>query len=154
MDEAIERRWQFRSAKSYEEGLALMDKVVSAGERGVYGEPITRGEHTVITASALTVGMGFGYGGGEAEAKPPDTAVTEEFGPEETAAEQEEGEGTAHGEGGGGGSMASGRPVAIITIGPDGVDVRPVIDWVRIGMAGLAALGAMLRMVRALQRRR
>ncbi|MEZ4591074.1 MAG: hypothetical protein R3D55_08015 [Chloroflexota bacterium] len=30
----------------------------------VYGQPITVGEHTIITASEYTVGMGVGYGGG------------------------------------------------------------------------------------------
>ena len=34
------------------------------------------------------------------------------------------------------------RPVAIIAIGPDGVQVKPVVDATKLGLAALAAWGA------------
>jgi uncharacterized spore protein YtfJ len=48
--------------------------------------------------------------------------------------------------GGGGGGGSSGRPVAIITIGPEGVTVKPVFDITKILLAGLTSLGAMVMM--------
>jgi uncharacterized spore protein YtfJ len=44
--------------------------------------------------------------------------------------------------GGGGGS--SGRPVAIIIIGPDGVTVKPVVDVTKIALASITVCGTMV----------
>jgi hypothetical protein len=52
--------------------------------------------------------------------------------------------------GGGGGSM--GRPVAIVTIGPSGVTVRPVVDVTKVALAALTAAAAMLGLRRAMRR--
>jgi uncharacterized spore protein YtfJ len=51
--------------------------------------------------------------------------------------------------GGGGGS--SGRPVAIIIIGPDGVTVKPVVDVTKIALAGVTAWGTMLMLLRRMR---
>ncbi len=45
--------------------------------------------------------------------------------------------------GGGGGGQASGRPVAVLTIDPDGVHVQPVLDRTRIALTAMTALGAL-----------
>lgn len=55
--------------------------------------------------------------------------------------------GLGFGLGGGGGGVASGRPVAVISVGPDGVQVRPVVDPTKIALAALTTLGAMLMML-------
>jgi uncharacterized spore protein YtfJ len=118
---------QFR--QNQERGMALLDKLVDVAQPGtVYGAPVTVGEHTVITASEVSVGMGFGWGGGS-KAKP------------ELAQGEAESDIGAGGGGGGGGS--SGRPVAVIKIGPQGVEVTPVIDMTKIGLALLTTLGTM-----------
>jgi hypothetical protein len=37
-----------------------------------------------------------------------------------------------------------GRPVAAIVIGPDGVEVKPVLDVTKISLTALAAFGGMV----------
>ena len=79
------------------------------------------GDVTVISAAAWERGGGFGFGGG-------------------TGDEPGKGKGSGAGGGGGGGSQV--RPVAVIRIGPDGVQVAPVIDFTKIGVTALlSALG-------------
>ncbi|MEJ2758396.1 MAG: spore germination protein GerW family protein, partial [Anaerolineales bacterium] len=80
------------------------------------------GEYTVITASEVTIGLGSGYGYGEKTQGQPDNA----------------------GGGGGGGGMAAGRPVAVVSVGPDGVQVLPIIDRTKLGIALFSAVGSML----------
>ncbi len=49
--------------------------------------------------------------------------------------------------------VAAGRcPVAVITIGADGVQVRPVVDVTKVGLALVTAVGAMLVARRRLRR--
>ena len=43
------------------------------------------------------------------------------------------------GAGGGGGGYAAGRPVAVIEVGPQGVRVKPVLDFTKIGLTLIAA---------------
>lgn len=144
MDSPSEGEWKVQGIRSYEEGMELLDKLVATGQTGtVFGEPVTQGEYTVITASAVGIGMGFGYGSGEAEAAGTSEGAggTEERVP-------------SRGEGGGGGGVSYGRPIAVVTVGPAGVEVRPVIDWLKIGIAALTAFGSMLGMLRAMSRER
>lgn len=98
----------------------------------VFGEPLTRGESTVIVASELTVGMGVGFGGGE--------------GGDPT------GENGSGGGGGGGGGYAVGRPVAVVAIDSQGVWVTPVFDLIKVAIAGITALGAMFIAYRQMKR--
>ena len=42
-----------------------------------------------------------------------------------------------------GGGMSTGRPVAVISVGPEGVTVHPVIDRTKLGIALLSAVGSM-----------
>jgi uncharacterized spore protein YtfJ len=125
--------FEVRMAESQEQARELVEKLFSVAEPGaVFGEPVQVGEHTVITASEVTVGMGFGSGGG--------------FGSGSQAEEEGEGsqEGSGGGYGSGGGGGAGGRPVAAIIAGPDGVRIEPIVDVTKLGLAALTALGGML----------
>ncbi len=52
--------------------------------------------------------------------------------------------------GGGGGS--SGRPVAIIVVGPVGVAVKPIFDITKVALAGIAAWITVLTIFRKARR--
>ena len=124
--------FEVRMAESQEQARELVEKLFSVAEPGaVFGEPVQVGEHTVITASEVTVGMGFGSGGG--------------FGSGSQAEEDGEGnqEGSGGGFGSGGGGGAGGRPVAAIIAGPDGVRIEPIVDVTKLGLAALTTLGGM-----------
>ena len=96
---------------------ALATLLGDASPGSVFSEPVAVGNDLVITAAAWDRGGGFGFGGGGDAAQ-----------------------GAGFGSGGGGG--AQGRPVAVIRVGPNGIDVRPVIDLTKIGLTlFLAALG-------------
>jgi uncharacterized spore protein YtfJ len=92
----------------------------AARVEAVYGEPIRNGDTWVIpTAEVVSIaGFGMGSGGGQAD------------------------EAIAGGGGGGGGSVFS-RPVAVIVVSPEGVQVKPVIDMTKIGLAMLTTAGFM-----------
>lgn len=96
----------------------------------VFSQPVTSGEYTVITASELTAAFGTGYGGGGG------------FGSPEGEGDQREQPG-GYGGGGGGGGTTTGRPVAAISIGPDGVEVHSIMDPTKFGIAIATAVGAM-----------
>ena len=109
------------------EGLALLGKLTEAASpEAVFGKPIQQGDTTVITANTVNIGLGYGLGGfvmGRNEVE---------------KLERDEVNG-----GGGGGGGASARPVAIISIRPEGVEVKPVIDVTQIGLALISAVGAL-----------
>ena len=123
----------------------IAERIFAPAQPGVvFSEPIRQGDFTVITASEVAAGGGFGAGGGT--------------GPVKTRRRQEQGEGEpgpmvmGSGSGSGGGGGSTGRPVAVIVIGPDGVEVKPVVDATKIGLALITALGAMLLMGRSMRR--
>lgn len=101
----------------------------------IYGQPITAGNYTVITASELTATFGTGYGGGGG------------VGPDD-----EQGQPSGMGGGGGGGGTTLARPVAAISIGPDGVRVEPIVDPTKIVVAMATAVGAMFMAVGRMRR--
>ncbi len=74
------------------------------------------GDRTFITAVAVERAGGFGFGSGEGSGTEGDSGR------------------------GGGGGRAEGRPVAVVEIGPDGVVVRPVVDFTRIWVTVVLAL--------------
>jgi uncharacterized spore protein YtfJ len=84
----------------------------------LFSEPIQQGDQSVITAVAWERVGGFGFGSGQG---------------------QGEGIESGSGEGGGGGGFSQGRPVAVIIAGPNGVVVKPVIDFTKIGVTMLLA---------------
>jgi uncharacterized spore protein YtfJ len=137
------------AVKSQEQAMEVMDKLFAVAQPGaVFGEPVESGEYTVITASEVKVGMGFGYGtgGGTGPAAEEETASEGEGEGAGAAA------GTGYGGGGGGGGASGGRPVAVISIGPTGVRVEPVVDVTKLGLAFITALGSMLVMRNRMRR--
>ena len=101
----------------------------------VYSQPVTVGEHTIITASEYMAGMGVGYGSGGGTGPTPNG---------------EETEATGYGGGGGGGGTTMARPVATIIVGPNGVRVEPVVDVTKIAVTMFTALGAMAMALRTM----
>lgn len=118
----------------------------------VYSEPVIAGDHTLITASEVSVGMGFGLGvgGGEGRGGPSRRADEDEAVEDES---EMQGEGVGLGGGGGGGGAAMARPVAVISVGPNGVQVEPVVDPTKIAIAFFTTLGSMFFMLSRMRRR-
>lgn len=115
-----------QAIKSQEQVLATINRLFDVAQtRTIFGEPISAGEATVITASEVHVGMGVGFGSGMGEG---------------------EGEGQPSGggggAGGGGGGASLGRPVAAIIIDRNGVRVEPIVDVTKIAVVLFTALGA------------
>lgn len=131
------------AVKNQEQAAELVEKLFAVAQPGaVYSEPVTVGEHTVITASEVKVGMGFGFGlGGGTGAEPGEGETESKDEP------QDERAGTGYGGGGGGGGVSGGRPVAVINIGPEGVQVEPVVDATKIALAFFTTLGSMFFML-------
>jgi len=133
---------------SLEETNELNKKLLEAAQsKAVFGEPIEHGEYTLIPAAevftAVGVAYGFGSGGG---------------GPRARAAAGEMSDGDVDpdtgGGGGGGGGTSSGRPVAVISVGPDGVEVEPIVDVTKIGLALLTTIGSMGLMFLRMKRKK
>ncbi|HEX5695544.1 MAG TPA: hypothetical protein VFZ15_04125 [Acidimicrobiia bacterium] len=113
----------------------LADRVTDA-MAGIFGEaspgslfstPTQVGEDLIITAVAWERAGGFGFGAGRGQGEAGDTGV---------------------GGGGGGGGASQGRPVAVIHVSSGGVDVRPVIDFTKIGITLLLGLIGVWRALR------
>jgi len=131
------------AVKNQEQAAELVEKLFAVAQPGVvYGEPVTVGEHTVITASEVKVGMGFGCGLGAGPAAEPGEGETES-----KDEPQDERAGTGYGGGAGGAGVSGGRPVAVISIGPEGVQVEPVVDATKIALAFFTTLGSMFFML-------
>lgn len=98
------------------------ERLVSAGDVSkVYGKPIQKGDATIIPAAEVLAIGGFGAGSGMG-ADP----LTKRRG---------------GGGGGGGGARILARSVAVIVATPEGVRVRPVVDFTKIALAALTAAG-------------
>ncbi|HET7846343.1 MAG TPA: hypothetical protein VFL72_02555 [Acidimicrobiia bacterium] len=110
--------------------LTLEGLVGQASPSTVFSDPQVVGDHLVFTAAAWERGGGFGFGAGLG-----DDGVG----------------GRGAGGGGGGGAGSQGRPVAVISVGPDGVVVRPVIDFTRIGLTVLLSALGVWRVLRKSQ---
>jgi uncharacterized spore protein YtfJ len=108
--------------------LGRLFDVAQAGS--VFSEPISAGDRIVITAAEVTAGVGMGMGAGMGSDEG------------EEKAEKVEGKTSGGGGGGGGGGGSMARPVATIIIGPSGVQVEPVVDVTKLGIAFFTALGA------------
>ena len=131
-------------AKTTDQGFDLLEKLVAtARPNAVFSHPVMTGDYTVITASEVSCGMGTGFGSGGGGA--PADAVSAEDGtaPAEQPASMPS---AGYGSGGGGGGFSTARPVAAISIGPDGVHVEPIVDVTKIGLAFFTTLGAMALM--------
>ena len=122
----------FEQIGSAEEAMEVIGRLFDVTKPdAVYAEPVEVGNYTVITASELVVTVGAGYGGG--------------CGSDPTRSTGENGEpAVGSGGGGGGGGIATGRPVAAITIGPEGTKVDPIIDPTKIAIAFFTTFTAMI----------
>lgn len=141
--------------KAHKRATQVLEELVAvASADKVYSEPVVAGDTTIITAAEIRTGMGFGYGlaagtrgrGGQASEADVKARVAS-WG----RRRRDRAEGGPRG-GGGGGGQASGRPVAVVTIDPDGVHVQPVLDRTRIALTALTAFGALGFMLIRLRR--
>jgi uncharacterized spore protein YtfJ len=125
--------------KTNEQLPPVLEKIFSAAQSdAVYSKPVVSNNYTVITASEVASGGGFGSGAGFGPATPSSTEErANEDGPRAEPVD-------SGGSGMGGGGGSTGRPVAIIVVGPEGVTVRPVFDITKIVLAGIAAWITML----------
>jgi uncharacterized spore protein YtfJ len=89
----------------------------------VFGQPIERGNVTIIPCCEIAMGMGLGGGSGTS----PATEKAEKAG----------------GEGFGTGGGVRGRPVATIVITADDVRVEPIVDATKVALAALTTAGFM-----------
>ena len=132
--------------KNQENSQQILEKFVeTARPSSVFAPPLTAGEYTVITASEVYAGMGVGFGGGSGPANSEEPAGDQPPA-EKPAAAADLPPGSGVGYGGGGGGVTLGRPVAAITIGPDGVSVEPIVDATKIAIAFFTTIGAMALM--------
>ncbi len=132
------------TSETYQKKSAeVIEKLFEVAEPAkTFSKPIKSGDYTIITASEAYVAMGVGFGAGIGTETANENA-------EEQAPSTSEVDG---GGGGGGGGVAIGRPVAAISIGPDGVRVEPVMDVTKIALAFFTMLGAMLMMLGKMRR--
>lgn len=122
----------------------LMGKMFEATQpSAIFSEPMVHGEYAVITASETIGGLGYGYGGGVGG--DGSSGEGEDDGPE----------GVSYGGGGGGGGGGSilARPVAAISIGPDGVRVEPIVDPTKIAIAFFTTMAAIFISLRRIQKK-
>jgi uncharacterized spore protein YtfJ len=129
--------------KTQEQSMDLIEKLIAtARPNAVFGQPVSAGDYTVITAAEVSCGLGtgFGGGGGSGPAKSDEEVPSEGKSPTETEPAN------GYGVGGGGGGFSTARPVAAISIGPDGVHVEPIVDATKVALAFFTTLGAMALM--------
>lgn len=108
-------------------GDALTRVFGEASPDTVFSPVTEKGDDLVFTASAWERAGGFGFGIGEGRGEAGDVGS---------------------GEGGGGGGVSQGRPVAVIRVGQDGVEVTPVIDFTKIGVTFLLGMIGVWRAMR------
>lgn len=109
-------------AGGLERAAGAFERILAAGDVAkVYGKPIQKGDTTIIPAAEILAIGGFGAGAGSG-AHPVSNR-------------------RAGGGGGGGGGRVLARSVAVIVATPDGVEVRPVVDFTKIALAALTAAG-------------
>jgi len=97
---------------------------VSRPEAAV-GAAVSAGGYTAVplVETMFAGGYGMGLGGGNAPG----------------SSEATDGQSMGGGGGGGGGGAGRSRVVAVLVVGPEGVELRPVVDVTRLGLAGIAA---------------
>ena len=109
----------------------LTDQFASPVERMVeqfnvtqaFGEAIREGEAVVVPVAEVTSYFGYGYGSGEGPV---------------SASEEDDEDKMASGGGGGGGGRGSSKPRGYIKISQDGIHYEPIMDPMKISLAGIA----------------
>ena len=140
MNEAVSQSLQNVEKESQGRFQALDRLLSSADSSKVFGQLVTSGQVTVITASEVAGGGGFGSGMGFGLPSSRRSEVSQQ--PDSSAGAALGGT-ISEGAGGGGGGGSMGRPVAAIVITPDGVEVKPVLDVTKVALTALAAFGVM-----------
>ncbi len=103
----------------------MLERITATAQVGLaYGDPKHVEGRTIIPIGAMGYGFGFGGGGGSAERTATKPAGS--------------------GGGGGGGGGVTVRPIAYLEVTPQGVKLRPVLDWTRIITAVIAVGAALL----------
>jgi uncharacterized spore protein YtfJ len=115
----------------------IMDRVIEgaigkalahADVRTVFGEPVTKGDRTVIPVARITANYGFGAGGGEGQ--------------------REEDRNHGSGGGGGGGGRVKAHPIGFIEMSNDTAQFVPIIDrgemMARFSMLAIIAMALLL----------
>jgi uncharacterized spore protein YtfJ len=132
--------------KESEARLQALQRLLSTADTGkVFGQPVTSGGYTVIPAAEVAGGGGFGSGMGFGAPGRRRKGVAEELTTPESAGdagEQGQTDVLGAGGGGGGGGGAMGRPVAVIVLGPEGVEVKPVVDVTKVTLTALGVFAA------------
>jgi uncharacterized spore protein YtfJ len=155
---SIDSRLADRIVDSFQSASDLIGELFgNVGAETAFSSPVEAQGRTIITAAETFVmaanGMGGGFGSSPSLPTPDDEAASNDLAsPAPGAAEVSGGIGG----GGGGAGTSFSRPVAAIIIGPDGVVIRPIVDWTKIGLAFLTTLGGALfmwmRIIRATRR--
>jgi uncharacterized spore protein YtfJ len=128
-------------AANWEKSMGVLQRLFDvANVSAVYSEPVQKGEYTIITAAEVSIGMGIGQGVGSG---------TEE---EVTAAGESPTVSGGSGGGGGGGGGGWSRPVAVISVGPGGVRVEPIVDVTKLGLAFFTMIGSAIFMMRKMKK--
>ena len=149
MDGSLDQMMESVRQESEARAQALTRLLATADSAKVFGQPVSAGGYTVIPAAEVASGGGFGSGMGFG--KPQNrrkNAAASSLSAGQAAAQSDEAAGAADhavpgaGGGGGGGGGAMARPVAAIVVGPDGVEVRPVLDFTKLAITALGAFGA------------
>jgi uncharacterized spore protein YtfJ len=97
---------------------SIEDMRDQASVSAVFGEPVEVGEKLVVPVADIKYGFGVGYNEG-------------------AAPENKEEQPASSGKGGGAGGGVAARPVAVLEISGDGVQVKPVMDEGKIALAGI-----------------
>jgi uncharacterized spore protein YtfJ len=137
MNDSINQVLQ-RAEEESQGQLRAIERLVSAADVSkVFSAPVVAGDRTVISAARVSGSGGFGSGIGLGMPHAGRRAASGETGSvSELGAE-------GAGGGGGGGGRSTGRPVAAIIIGPDTVEVKPILDVTKISLTALAAFGVL-----------
>ncbi len=94
----------------------FMSRMVDiANANAVFGQFVERGDTIIIPCCEVSMGGGMGIGSGPRESSEQRKVST--------------------GEGAGAGGGASGRPIAVIVMSPEGVRVKPIIDTTKVVLA-------------------
>ena len=121
------------------EGMEMLRRMAEvASADAVFGEPVAAGDYSIITAAEVSASLGFGYGIGSSDAR----ATEGDAG----------GPSGGSGGGGGGGGYTSARPVAVITAGPGGVRIDPIVDISKLSLAFFTMVGSLIVMVGRIRR--
>lgn len=128
---------------------AVIQLFANVGVKTSYSAPIEAAGHTIITAAEAFILAGSGLGGGFGSpltGTDSSTDISDDADDQKTMGGDHASVNMSGGGGGGGGGFAFSRPVATIIIDQNTVEIKPIIDWTKIGLAFLTTLGGMIFM--------